>query len=128
MLHPILDNRLYLAPPGDNIQNVLDISTGTEIWLVLFCSGSPSGLQSVSVSAIDFADQQPSASVMGTDIPPIQPSVATKIQSEVPENTVVAVLTLLSRWFQLISDSDSTTLSSSGHTITDLTSFIFAAS
>lgn len=53
----ILENKLHLAPLGGNIQKVLDIGTGTGIW------------------AIDFADEHPSASVIGTDISPIQPTV-----------------------------------------------------
>ncbi|OBR14510.1 methyltransferase domain-containing protein [Colletotrichum higginsianum IMI 349063] len=50
------DGRLFLAPIGDNPQNILDIGTGTGIW------------------AIDFADEYPSADVIGVDISPIQPS------------------------------------------------------
>lgn len=52
----ILDNKLYLAPIEKNIQKALDIGTGTGIW------------------AIDFADEHPSATVIGTDISPIQPT------------------------------------------------------
>ncbi|WQF76556.1 Putative S-adenosyl-L-methionine-dependent methyltransferase superfamily [Colletotrichum destructivum] len=50
------DGRLFLAPIGENPQHVLDIGTGTGIW------------------AIDFADEFPSADVIGVDISPIQPS------------------------------------------------------
>ncbi|KAF6805583.1 putative SAM dependent methyltransferase [Colletotrichum sojae] len=50
------DNKLFLAPIGNNPQRVLDLGTGTGIW------------------AIDFADEYPSAEVVGTDISPIQPS------------------------------------------------------
>ncbi|CAI4213956.1 unnamed protein product [Parascedosporium putredinis] len=49
------DNKLFHAPIGDNPQSVLDVGTGTGIW------------------AIDFADQFPSARIIGTDISPIQP-------------------------------------------------------
>ncbi|KAK1831956.1 S-adenosyl-L-methionine-dependent methyltransferase [Podospora conica] len=50
-----LDGKLYLSPLKDeNIKNVLDVGTGTGIW------------------AIDFADQHPSASIIGTDISPEQ--------------------------------------------------------
>ncbi|KFY10977.1 hypothetical protein V491_07386 [Pseudogymnoascus sp. VKM F-3775] len=52
----ILDGRLFLAPIGDNPQKVIDIGTGTGIW------------------AIDFADEFPSAEVIGTDLSPTQPS------------------------------------------------------
>ncbi|PVH84833.1 SAM dependent methyltransferase [Cadophora sp. DSE1049] len=52
----ILDNKLYLAPIEKTIQKALDIGTGTGIW------------------AIDFADEHPSATVIGTDISPIQPT------------------------------------------------------
>jgi SAM-dependent methyltransferase len=61
MFNLILDGRLYLAPIGENPQRVLDVGTGTGIW------------------AIDFADQHPSAQVIGTDLSPVQPT-------EVPPN------------------------------------------
>ncbi|KAF9872897.1 methyltransferase domain-containing protein [Colletotrichum karsti] len=51
-----LGDKLFLAPIGDSPQNVLDLGTGTGIW------------------AIDFADEFPSAEVVGIDISPIQPS------------------------------------------------------
>ncbi|KAK2017586.1 S-adenosyl-L-methionine-dependent methyltransferase [Colletotrichum eremochloae] len=51
----LLDAQLFLAPIEGGIQNVLDIGTGTGIW------------------AIDFADNFPSAEVIGIDISPIQP-------------------------------------------------------
>ncbi|OCK73237.1 methyltransferase family protein [Lepidopterella palustris CBS 459.81] len=56
MLSLLLDNKLFLAPIGSNPQKVLDVGTGTGIW------------------AIDFADQFPSAEVIGTDLSPIQPT------------------------------------------------------
>lgn len=52
----MLDGSLYASPIGPNPQRVLDIGTGTGIW------------------AIDFADEFPSAHVIGTDISPIQPA------------------------------------------------------
>ncbi|KAF5000555.1 hypothetical protein FGRMN_1722 [Fusarium graminum] len=51
----LLDGKLFLAPIGDQIGRVLDLGTGTGIW------------------AIDFADENPSAEVLGTDLSPIQP-------------------------------------------------------
>lgn len=52
----ILNGELYAAPLPPNPQRVLDFGTGTGIW------------------AIDFADDHPSATVIGTDLSPIQPS------------------------------------------------------
>ncbi|KAH7109416.1 S-adenosyl-L-methionine-dependent methyltransferase [Dendryphion nanum] len=49
-----LDHKLHLAPI-QNPQTILDVGTGTGIW------------------AIDMADQYPSATVIGTDLSPIQP-------------------------------------------------------
>ncbi|SCO12194.1 related to TAM domain methyltransferase [Fusarium fujikuroi] len=51
----LLDGKLHLAPIGANPQRVLDLGTGTGIW------------------AIDFADEHPSAEVIGNDLSPIQP-------------------------------------------------------
>ncbi|RSL77924.1 hypothetical protein CDV31_017298, partial [Fusarium ambrosium] len=50
-----LDGQLHEAPIRRDVQGVLDVGTGTGIW------------------AIDFADDHPSAQVIGTDISPIQP-------------------------------------------------------
>jgi SAM-dependent methyltransferase len=58
--------KLFLAPIGDNPQRVLDVGTGTGIW------------------ATDFADQYPSAEVIGFDLSPIQPTwVAPNVRFEV---------------------------------------------
>jgi SAM-dependent methyltransferase len=50
-----LGGRLFRAPIKSNPQRVLDFGTGTGIW------------------AMDFADEFPSAVVLGTDLSPIQP-------------------------------------------------------
>ncbi|KAH6669701.1 putative SAM dependent methyltransferase [Plectosphaerella plurivora] len=52
----LFNNELFQAPLGDKIDRVLDVGTGTGIWL------------------LDFADQYPSAHCVGTDISPIQPT------------------------------------------------------
>lgn len=62
----LLDGRLHLAPIGETPQNVLDIGTGTGIW------------------AIEFAERYESASVIGTDLSPIQPEF-------VPQNCVFEI-------------------------------------
>ncbi|KAK7417673.1 hypothetical protein QQZ08_011559 [Neonectria magnoliae] len=51
-----MNNKLFYAPISNNPQRVLDVGTGTGIW------------------AVDFADQYPSAEVIGTGISPIQSS------------------------------------------------------
>jgi SAM-dependent methyltransferase len=50
------DNKLYHSPIGPHPQRIIDIGTGTGIW------------------AVDFADEHPSAVVIGTDVSPIQPT------------------------------------------------------
>ncbi|OJD16347.1 hypothetical protein AJ78_03480 [Emergomyces pasteurianus Ep9510] len=52
----LLGGGLYLGPVPENVRRVLDLGTGTGIW------------------AIDFADDHPSAEVVGNDLSPIQPS------------------------------------------------------
>ncbi|KAF4467285.1 mRNA 3 -end-processing YTH1 [Fusarium albosuccineum] len=52
----VLDDKLYVSPIKEGVQNVLDVGTGTGIW------------------AIQFADEHPSAEVIGVDISPIQPA------------------------------------------------------
>lgn len=51
----LLGGKLHLAPIGETPQRVLDLGTGTGIW------------------AMDFADEYPSAEVLGIDLSPIQP-------------------------------------------------------
>ncbi|KAE8148100.1 S-adenosyl-L-methionine-dependent methyltransferase [Aspergillus avenaceus] len=52
----MLDGSLYLSPIPEDVDRVLDVGTGTGIW------------------AIEFADTHPSATVIGTDLSPIQPT------------------------------------------------------
>jgi trans-aconitate methyltransferase len=52
-----LGGRLFRAPISANPQRVLDFGTGTGIW------------------AVDFADEFPGATVIGTDLSPIQPDL-----------------------------------------------------
>ncbi|KAL1961519.1 hypothetical protein VTN77DRAFT_1640 [Rasamsonia byssochlamydoides] len=56
MMLTIMRRKLFLAPIGKSPKRVLDLGTGTGIW------------------AIDFADNYPSAEVIGTDLSPTQPS------------------------------------------------------
>jgi len=51
-----MGDRLFFAPIGATPQRVIDIGTGTGIW------------------AIEFADEFPSAQVIGNDLSPTQPS------------------------------------------------------
>ncbi|KAL2812110.1 S-adenosyl-L-methionine-dependent methyltransferase [Aspergillus granulosus] len=68
----LLDDQLVLAPITKDIQRVLDVGTGTGIW------------------AIDFADEYPSAEVIGTDLSPIQPSfVPPNLRFEIDDATDV---------------------------------------
>lgn len=53
----IIGGKLFRAPISSSPQRVLDLGTGTGIW------------------AIDFAEEFPSALVIGTDLSPIQPSI-----------------------------------------------------
>ncbi|KAG0651516.1 putative methyltransferase tdiE [Hyphodiscus hymeniophilus] len=63
MVKIMLDGRLLLAPIKPDVQSVLDIGTGTGIW------------------AIEFATKYPSASVIGTDLSPIQPELYNALPS-----------------------------------------------
>jgi len=65
-----LDGALFKAPLKDDIQRVLDVGTGSGIW------------------AIDFADQFPTAEVIGTDISPSQPTwVPPNLKFEIDDAT-----------------------------------------
>lgn len=52
----LLEGELHLAPLKSP-QNILDLGTGTGIW------------------AVEIADKFPSASVTGTDLSPVQPTL-----------------------------------------------------
>ncbi|KAK0702742.1 S-adenosyl-L-methionine-dependent methyltransferase [Lasiosphaeris hirsuta] len=71
MLTLSIDGKLYLAPlEGKKVEKVLDIGCGTGIW------------------AMDFADEFPGASVIGTDLSPIQPSwVSPNVSFEIDDCT-----------------------------------------
>ncbi|KAK0612219.1 hypothetical protein B0T14DRAFT_572035 [Immersiella caudata] len=56
----LTDGKLFFAPIGEHPQKVINLGTGTGIW------------------AIDFADQFPTAEVLGIDFAPIQPDWALK--------------------------------------------------
>ncbi|KAK5992861.1 Methyltransferase pytC [Cladobotryum mycophilum] len=56
MFLQLMGGHLFYSNIGDYPQKIIDIGTGTGVW------------------AIDVADQYPSASVIGTDLSPIQPS------------------------------------------------------
>jgi ubiquinone/menaquinone biosynthesis C-methylase UbiE len=68
-----LNNTLCISPLPENIQNVLDVGTGTGIW------------------AIDFATEHPTAQVTGVDLSPIQPSM-------VPPNCTFIVDNIEQEW------------------------------
>ena len=55
MLTLLLDGKLYLAPIDKHCHRAIDLGCGTGIW------------------TLDFADEHPSAEVLGVDLSPIQP-------------------------------------------------------
>jgi len=63
-----LGGRLHIAPIPHDIHRAIDIGTGTGQW------------------AIEFADEHPSATVIGTDLSPIQPTFAPPNCSFIVEN------------------------------------------
>ncbi|KAF5552072.1 TAM domain-containing protein [Fusarium phyllophilum] len=56
MMLELTNGNLFFSPIVENPQKIIDLATGTGIW------------------AIDVADKYPSASVVGVDLSPIQPS------------------------------------------------------
>jgi ubiquinone/menaquinone biosynthesis C-methylase UbiE len=65
-----MDDKLHLAPLT-NPKNVLDIATGTGIWAIEF--GDFALAIMLSFRSFVTAQQYPSATVLGTDLSPIQP-------------------------------------------------------
>lgn len=66
----MLEGKLHQAPLSANIQNAVDIGTGSGLW------------------AIDFADKYTNCYVVGTDISPVQPSwVPPNLQFEIDDAT-----------------------------------------
>ncbi|RJE21808.1 hypothetical protein PHISCL_05864 [Aspergillus sclerotialis] len=64
----LLRGKLHLAPIPNEVNRVLDVGTGTGVW------------------AMDFADLHPEASVIGTDLSPIQPAfVPSNLRFEVDD-------------------------------------------
>ncbi len=69
------DGKLYVAPLTPPIANVLDFGTGTGIWAIevrRYLSPVQPGM--LTFGPIQFADEHPNASVLGTDLSPVQPS------------------------------------------------------
>jgi SAM-dependent methyltransferase len=69
-----LNDHLHISPILDNVENVLDVGTGTGAWV------------------IDFAKAHPAAQVLGTDLSPIQP------KHDVPGNSKFIVHNAESDW------------------------------
>ncbi|KAH7324204.1 S-adenosyl-L-methionine-dependent methyltransferase [Stachybotrys elegans] len=69
----VLGERLYLAPLKKDINSILDVGTGTGVWVM------------------DIADEFPGAEVIGTDISPTQPSW-------VPPNAKFEIEDCTDRW------------------------------
>ncbi|KAK7419232.1 hypothetical protein QQZ08_010946 [Neonectria magnoliae] len=67
----LLENNLFLAPIKPDVKRVLDVGTGSGIW------------------AIDFADQFPTAEVVGSDLSPCQPEwVPPNVRFEIDDATL----------------------------------------
>ncbi|KAI3575621.1 S-adenosyl-L-methionine-dependent methyltransferase, partial [Fusarium oxysporum f. sp. albedinis] len=60
----LLGDKLHLAPVPDDIQTAVDIGTGTGIWAIVL---------QAHTNLREFTDKFPNASVIGTDLAPIQP-------------------------------------------------------
>ena len=77
-----LNGKLYLAPISSTAKEVLDLGTGTGVW------------------AIDFADEHPDCSVIGTDLSPIQPNWVSspRVESMVTGDSYVCLFVIPSLW------------------------------
>jgi methylase of polypeptide subunit release factors len=77
-----------LAPVKQDVQNVLDIGTGTGLWAIEFgaCQSIATSMQDAKLSS---ADKHPSAIVIGTDLSPIQPTLLGTFANQVPV-TIIA--------------------------------------
>lgn len=77
----ILDGKLHVAPIENikgGLHNVLDIATGTGIWAIDFGTEAVFSISCLLGSCILInvtANAHPSASVIGTDLSPIQPDL-----------------------------------------------------
>jgi methylase of polypeptide subunit release factors len=71
----LLDNELHLAPIDKNVQNVLDVGTGTGIWAIEFGKSPLDGKHPELTNFCLSATRYPSASVIGSDLSPIQPDL-----------------------------------------------------
>lgn len=72
-----LDGKLHLAPIPDNVKRVLDVGTGTGIWVIEFGNCLILRLSAVYPPVVKFllADQHPNTTVLGNDLSPIQPTL-----------------------------------------------------
>jgi hypothetical protein len=69
----MLKGKLYLAPVPTP-QRVLDVGTGTGIWVIEF-GMNPCLIMSKPILTLFRATQNPSADVLGIDLSPIQPEL-----------------------------------------------------
>ncbi|KJK67812.1 Methyltransferase domain protein [Aspergillus parasiticus SU-1] len=70
----LLDGKLYLAPIPEDVEQVLDIGTGTGVWAMFVPPPHLHTNQNRTNDHSDFADTHPAARVIGTDLSPIQPT------------------------------------------------------
>ena len=70
-----LNGRYHLAPTGENLDQVLDLGTGTGIWAIEFGMQACLALTFVLLADSAQATQHPNANVIGSDLSPIQPTL-----------------------------------------------------